>query len=540
MSELNNTDMKDFPQGENFLTVMKWVSEQMPGGFFVYRADDTQEILYVNKAVLKIFGCHTLDEFKEHTGYTFKGMVHPSDFEQIQSSIDDQIADIRNENMDCVEYRITRLDGKVRWIEDYGHYAELPGFGKVYYVFISDITEKKYMEETELRFEKERHSNEIKSRFLFNVSHDIRTPMNAIMGFSRLAKRHVTEPETAKEYIEQVEESGRQLLSLIDDLLDMSSLEYGRVVLKEDACNLNEQIDMVMDLFNVQAREKGVFLGKEINLPYEEVLVDAARFRRILSNLVSNAVKFTPEGGSVRITAHTKKESDSGYARYEISVSDTGIGMSDEFKERLFEAFEREQSSTEAGTTGSGLGLAIAKSLTDMMGGTLSVQSSRESGTNVTLNIPLKRVGGGTAAPNTIPAPGNDDTYSDGGKYRILLVEDIELNRMLAETVLGEAGFNVESVTDGCDAVDAIKNKPENYYDLVLMDIQMPVMNGYEATRAIRALRRADVKNLPIIALSANAREEDKRMSYESGMNAHVAKPFEVGSLISTIRGYVE
>ena len=522
------------------LSAIEKIAELMPGGFFVYRADDAQELLYANHAVLRIFGCETLEEFKALTGYTFRGLVHPDDYAAVQASIQSQIADAGNGNMDSVTYRIVRRDGSTRWVDDYGHHAELDGYGKVYYVFISDITGKLEIQaeklKTELDLERERHANEIKSQFLFNVSHDIRTPMNAIMGFAGLAKRHITEPERLEAYLDRVEESGNQLLELIDDLLDMSKLEYGRIEIKVEPCRLREQIDMVLDLFRAQAEEKRLTLKEQLELPDQDVLVDANRFRRVMSNLVSNAVKFTPPNGTVTVTARQKQVSESGYARYEFTVSDTGVGMSPEFMRHMYDAFERENSSTKAGTTGSGLGLSIVKSLLNIMGGSISVDSKKNQGTVFTVDLPLKyadHVAGENAKAN------DSADYRAKGEHRILLVEDIEINRMLAETILEEAGFLVDSVPDGCDAVDAIQNHPMWYYDLILMDIQMPVMNGYEATRAIRAINRADIKSLPIIALSANARDEDKRMSMESGMNNHVAKPFDVAHLISTINEHI-
>ena len=522
------------------LSAIEKIAELMPGGFFVYRADEAQELLYANQAVLRIFGCETLEAFKALTGYTFRGLVHPDDYAAVQASIQSQIADAGNGNMDSVTYRIVRRDGSTRWVDDYGHHAELDGYGKVYYVFISDITGKLEIQseklKTELDLERERHANEIKSQFLFNVSHDIRTPMNAIMGFAGLAKRHVTEPERLKEYLDRVEESGNQLLELIDDLLDMSKLEYGRIEIKAEPCRLREQIDMVLDLFRAQAEEKRLTLKEQLELPDQNVLVDANRFRRVMSNLVSNAVKFTPPNGTVTVTARQKQVSESGYARYEFTVSDTGVGMSPEFMRHMYDAFERENSSTKAGTTGSGLGLSIVKSLLNIMGGSISVDSKKNQGTVFTVDLPLKYAD--HIADENAKTDDSAD-YRAKGEHRVLLVEDIEINRMLAETILEEAGFLVDSVPDGCDAVDAIQNHPMWYYDLILMDIQMPVMNGYEATRAIRAINRADIKSLPIIALSANARDEDKRMSMESGMNNHVAKPFDVAHLISTINEHI-
>ena len=394
-----------------------------------------------------------------------------------------------------------------------------------------ELTEKLNIE---MALEREKHANEVKASFLFSMSHDIRTPMNAIMGFTALAQRHIDEPDVVKNYLEKLDESNHHMLELIDDLLEMSKIDYGQTEIKVEACNLERQLQIVMDMFRIQAEEKAIHLETDFDLPAQEVYVDSLRFRRVMSNILSNAVKFTSNDGKIKVTARQKRVSDSGYARYEFSIEDNGVGMSEEFMQKMFDAFERESTSTQTGYLGTGLGLTITKKLLNIMGGSINVESKKNEGSKFTVNLPLKLV----------QKTNKDETpiireYKATGKYRILLVEDIDVNRMLAETILTESGFLVESVPDGCDAVEAIKSRPPHYYDLVLMDIQMPVMNGYEATRAIRALGREDTANLPIIALSANAREQDKRMSMDSGMDSHVAKPFDIAHLISTVNDHV-
>ncbi|MBQ6207599.1 MAG: response regulator [Oscillospiraceae bacterium] len=658
--------------------------EQMPGGFFVYRADETEEMLYVNDVLLDIFGCETRQEFWDLTGGTFRGLVYPDDRDAIEASITAQVAESER-NLDHVEYRITRKDGAVRWVDDYGRFAHTKDAGDVYFVLIRDITElhearaenvrraevieglsvdfksiylvdlqtgsmrpyrmnseyfqaisaelggadnqpanwseilpiyadryvipadrERYLneisaetirkrlltehsytvnyrckdvenpenmiymqmsvvlipnggsvrrvvvgyrditEETmrvqremsdkmrmELELEREKNANEVKSAFLFNLSHDIRTPMNAIMGFTDLAKRHISDAAKLKDFLEKSDEASRHLLSLIDDLLEMSKLDAGHTALKAEPCDLREQLTVTLDMIRIQADKKGVALEEKLDLPDGQVMLDAGRFRRVMGNLLDNAVKFTPEGGTVTLSAQRKQVSESGYARHEFVVADNGIGMSKSFMERLYQKFERESSSTKSGQSGMGLGLSIAKHLLDVMGGSISVESVKGKGTSFTVDLPMKLV---DAAP--VPEIESAPESAAGDGLRILLVEDIEINRMLAETILEEAGFAVESAPDGCDAVEMFAKRPAGYYDLVLMDIQMPVMNGYEATRAIRGMERDDAKIIPVIALSANARDEDKRMSMQSGMNNHIAKPFDVANLISTINEY--
>ncbi|MBQ7486605.1 MAG: response regulator [Clostridia bacterium] len=527
---------------------MLWIGDQVPGGFFIYLMHGSQDVVYINQAALRIYGCDTMEQFKELTGATFPGMVHPDDITSVQSSIDHQIEMDSSAAMDYVEYRIIRRDGAVRWVDDYGHFAQLPGYGDVFYVFISDVTDKRIAQAARLQMEvelsHERQRSEMKAAFLFNLSHDIRTPMNAIMGFSDLARRHINEPDLLVNYLDKTISSGKQLLALIDDMLEMNSLETGKIHLNEERTDLTQQLNLVIDLFRLEAAQKQLSLCTQINLPAEDVMIDQSRFRRIISNLLSNAIKFTPSGGMVTVTARQRHVSESGFARYEFQVIDNGIGISESFISHIFDAFEREQTSTKTGETGTGLGLSIVRSILNLMGGTITCTSEKGKGSTFTVGIPLRLAAGASAISDTVEdASASSDLQSPASVsaqgHRVLVVEDIELNRDLAETLLEESGFIVECVPDGCDAVEAVRNHPLWYYDVILMDIQMPVMNGYEATRSIRALPREDASLIPIIALSANSREEDKRMSLESGMNCHVSKPFDIDPLVMTINEYI-
>lgn len=527
---------------EQTLQALFWFGDQIPGGFFIYQDDASQEIIYVNRALLSIFGCDTLEEFKTLTGNTFRGLVHPDDFDFIQSSIDKQIEADAHGKLDYVEYRIIRKDGEIRWVDDYGHHTTMPGYGKVYFVFITDVTEKHRMQvdkmRIELEFAREKQHNEVKSGFLFNMSHDIRTPMNAIVGFSALARRHINEPELLTGYLDKTITSGQLMLTLLDDILEMNKLEGGLVHLNLEPTDLREQISAVTDMFRLESEKKLVVLKEDIELPDEKVLVDQNRFCRIIGNLISNAIKFTPSGGIVCLTARQKQPETDGTALYEFQVSDNGIGISEEFLDKVFDSFERENTSTQTGAAGTGLGLSIVKSLLILMDGTITAESKKGKGSVFTVTLPLKVAKDPEAVENdnTEVTP---EAAPDTGKHRVLIVEDVEINREIVETLLEEYGFLTESVPDGHYAVEAVKNHPAWYYDLVLMDIQMPVMNGYDAARAIRAIPRVDIPSLPIIALSANSREEDKRMSLESGMNSHVAKPFDIDPLINTINEHI-
>ena len=369
------------------LPMLKWVAEQVPGGFFVYSAKEPYELFYANSEVLEIYGCEDLDEFKALTGYTFQGMVHPDDFSAIQKSIEEQIADPDNDRLDHVEYRITRKDGSIRWIDDYGHFATFPEHGDAFYVFISDITERRLIREEKLRMEMEldkaKQANEIKAAFLFNISHDILTPLNSIRGFTELSLRHLHEPELLKTYLEKVDESSRQMLTLVNDLLDMSKITYGKTQLRTEVCDLEEQVLTVLHLFRKKADAKNIALESVINLPHELVYTDDVNLRKILSALIDNAIKFTPDGGHVKVTARKKKISDSGYVRCEFIIEDDGAGISEDFMQRMYESFEREETSTKTGHISAGLGLTITKKLLEAMGGSIEVVSKKGEGSTV-------------------------------------------------------------------------------------------------------------------------------------------------------------
>ena len=664
------------------LDTLQRMAESMPGGFFIYRADGNEEILYLNDVMLDIFGCATEEEFRALTGGTFRGLVYPDDLREIEASILRQV-EKNDKRLDYVKYRIRRKDGEIRWVDDYGRRVHTEENEDVYYVFIRDITESHtareesrrrgrvieglsvgyssifllnldtgsmrpyrqennyferivsdlehegesnpdfrhvlseyasrfvlaedqaffsrqtnaahikerlssepsytvtyrcngnvYMEmsvvrvrdeaspnsvvmgfrnvsdriirvqrelaekmEIEAELDREKRANEIKSSFLFNMSHDIRTPMNAITGFTALAKNHMDEPELLEGFLNNVQEAGEHLLSLIDSLLEMSSLSQHKFTLDELPACLDDEIAAAVDMFRPQAAAKHIELTSEVNLPPTDVLLDTKRFRRLMSNLLDNALKFTPEGGHVKVAAKRKFASGSGYARYEFSVSDDGVGMAEGFLRRVGNVFEREKTSTESGYLGTGLGLAITKKILDLMGGSMEVKSEKGRGSTFTISMALKTVG--AARKQLSPTSEHKGDVKAHGSYRLLLAEDMGVNRILAETMLKEAGFEVESVPDGCDALDAVACHPARYYDAVLMDIQMPIMNGYEATRRIRALGREDTDKLPIIALSANAREQDKLASLESGMNAHVAKPFDLAVLVDILNEHI-
>lgn len=666
--------------------------EQMPGGFFMYRACGNEEILHINRAALRIFGCETVEEFAALTGNTFPGMVHPDDIDAVEKSIADQIAH-NADRTDYVEYRIKQKDGSTRWIADYGRFTRADAFGDIFYVFIVDDTErmKKRMERLErandalLRistresqyrkailydalffyevslsenkfinavtqtretgvypiseifnsnsrldgssygdflsrasklidpgelaqymdfFDRERlieccESGELeqiyerrlvdklgrarllhyvvllgespsdsevgalilvkditeqterrkllsetlqqaqaatiaKSTFLANMSHDIKTPLNAILGFVDLIKLHLGDSEKTREYLEKIRVSGNQLLTIASEALEVTRMESGKATLAETECDLDDMLDEVVKTVLPAMDSKSLrFTLDKSRISHFTTLADFIRIKEILVQLLDNAAKYTDSGGKVTLRAEEQPQTD-GYGKYIFTVEDTGSGISEEFMDRLFEPFTRENNTTKSGVLGSGLGMAVVKNLVDLMDGEISVQSRQGEGSRFTVTVVLKQLESGA---NAAPARSGEPVSLEG--RRILLVEDNEINSEIAEALLTEEGFLVETAPDGDVAVEMVKNAEAGYYDVVLMDIQMPRMNGYDATRAIRALESAQA-DIPIIALSANTYAEDRKKAIESGMDAHAPKPLNMENLLSLIKNVLE
>ncbi len=360
--------------------------EQIPGGFFVYRADESQEILYANGNLLRIFGCATQEEFMELTGCAFCGLVHPSDYEAVQRSISEQIADDANDNLDSVEYRIIRRDGEIRWVDDYGHLACLDGFGDVYCVFISDITERHRAQEerfrAELAFEEEKRANEIKSALLTGLSNEIRTPMKVIAEATELARAHVDEPRRLLTDLKSLDDARQRLQQLADDLLDISSNGFGRIAIHREPVALAGQMLYLLELFRPEAELRGIALTEDLSLPDEEVLADAQRLRDALNTLLSSAAGRMPEsGGSIAFTARRKPSSETGCVCYEFTVADNGGPLPEDVLSQLQAAAE---------TAEDAHGVVLARKLLAMMGGTLSARSGEGGGTVVTVDLPLQ------------------------------------------------------------------------------------------------------------------------------------------------------
>lgn len=678
--------------------------DKMPGGFLIYHADGDEQIIYANKALLRIFHCDTMKEFQELTGNSFQGIVHPDDLDAVEQSIKSQIASSQYD-LDYVEYRIIRKDGAIRWIEDYGHFTHSPSVGNIFYVFLSDATEKKnrqliekaaiinekkenekrlqnlieeYDKErklinqehlrrlevieglsinyesilyadldknkilpyrlssrTEHQFEKKLQAREYlwyasdyvntwvhpedreivikatapkyireklsynktfyinyrilkgvetqfiqlrivnvgskehisqivmgyrrvdeeilremeqkqileealnnaklaniaKNTFLSNMSHDMRTPLNAIFGYTALAKNQVYGDGLVQSYLDKIETSGRELLDLIEKVLEISWMESNDIRITETECNLSDIMQDVHKIMLPQASEKNItFSLHSTDLKHSDVYSDQDKLRQLLLYLVNNAVKYTKAGGRVDIIAAESVDLSSEYAIYQFKVIDTGIGISKDFLTHIFEPFEREKNTTSSGIHGIGLGLTIAKNIAEIMGGTIDASSTVGKGSTFTVTLRLR-----IQSHPRLFSTGSEGFITNLLDKKILLVEDNEINLEIETEILQELGFLIDTATDGSIAVEKIKNSKPGDYSLILMDIQMPVMDGREATKLIRRLDDPTLSQIPIIALSANAFESDKRLSIESGMNAHLTKPIDIPILLETI-----
>lgn len=375
--------------------------------------------------------------------------------------------------------------------------------------------------------------NRAKNAFLFNMSHDIRTPMNAILGFTEIAQRSKEDKGKLTDCLAKIHTSGNQLLQLINNVLDMSKIENGDLTLAEECCDLEACIQKVRDLFRTEIEKKHLTFQIDTSAVKNKIVYcDSIRFHQILFNLVSNAVKFSKSNGHILISLYQNPCAISEYAAYEIHVKDTGIGMSPEFLSHIFEPFEREHTSTISKTQGTGLGMSITKNLVVLMGGTIDVSSTPEKGTEFVLQFTFKLQE--QTQPEQQSSNETASTIDFSGK-RLLVVEDNELNMEITCEILCEAGFLTETAENGQIAVEMVQNSAAGYYDAILMDIQMPVMNGYQASRAIRSLTDKSLAQIPIIALTANAFDEDKKEALANGMNAHIAKPLDIGVLYETL-----
>ncbi len=673
MERMNSFDLEEVLSG-------------IPGGFFIYHADGDESVIYANSEVLYLYKCETMDQFLQLTGGSFRGMVHPEDLGEVEQSIAEQIVHSQR-NLDYVEYRIVCRDGSVRWVEDFGHYVRSDVYGGVFYVFISDVTDKMqdhtrreneliselrdrellrtalqstaysyrevyivdlpndYLrmiypdnhnvsarggyralmeqrvafdrmdpaagEELRRRLQPEQlredltdrnvveyryirnmpeggaewslitftvhervegvpisavmgvrsiehlvrdeerqnailkdallqaqQANEAKSMFLANMSHDIRTPMNAIVGFSTLLENEADHPEKVRRYAQRITASSRHLLGLINDVLDMSRIESGNMVLNVTRLSVPHFLEDIATIIRPQAQEKDQHLEIQTagSVP-QWILGDPLRLEQVLINLLNNAVKYTPRGGHIRLTVSDRGRRPPNYVHLRFVVRDDGIGMSPEFQKTLFEPFTREVNSLTNKVQGTGLGMAITRNLVSLMSGSISVESQKGRGSTFTVDLEFALADAAEAPRPAAPAAPAEKSLT--GKH-ILAAEDNEINAEILGEILRLEGIRYDLAQDGQEAVDKFLAAPPGTYDLILMDVQMPRMNGYEAARAIRASSHPDAATVPIAAMTANAFSEDIQRALNSGMNVHIPKPIDIAALHETFKRLME
>lgn len=405
---------------------------------------------------------------------------------------------------------------------------------------IDSLIKKERMQEEKLKkaYDAAKSANKAKTEFLNNMSHDIRTPMNVILGYNQLMKSLLTEPKQL-DYQKKIEQSGKLLLSIINNVLDMARIESGNMKVDENFEIVGEVVDEILSTFSSEAEEKEIHLSSSMQVTHKNILCDSTKIRKIYVNLVSNAIKYTPSGGNITITVEELPCEKEGYMKVKSEIKDTGIGMSKEYLPTLFEPFSREHNTTTGKVGGTGLGMAIVKKMVDLMGGSIEVESEPGKETIFTFTLMHKIADKKYYSRKIETAESSDSVEKLRGKH-VLLAEDNNLNAEIAVAVLEKTGLVIDRVEDGIQCVSRIEQLPSDTYDLILMDIQMPNMDGYKATQCIRHLNDKKKAEIPIIAMTANAFEEDKKRAIDAGMNGHIAKPVEIDKLISEILKYTE
>ncbi len=480
-------------------------------------------------------GWSEIDNFGKRLDVLVNSIVHPADRDAFRDAIqrDKVLGAVERDHVYYVNFRLQVDDDdiyyQIKFVKDETSKNHvIAGFHSV------DAETKREM----ANLEKAELANKAKSAFLFNMSHDIRTPLNAMIGFTDMAVKNIDDRDKALDCLNKSKMASEHLLSLINDVLDMSRIESGKVELDVNPIDLDENGEDYIPILKSLAEKKNVgfeYLRHDIRNRY--VYVDFLRLNQVLINVVSNAVKYTPSGGLVSVDVSQIPSDREGYGVYQFVIKDTGIGMSPEYQLHLFDEFSRERTSTVSKQQGTGLGLAITKRIVDMMEGSIDVESEVGKGSKFTIRVPMRLQENPESVEQVRFSYSEQEPISFAG-FKVLVVEDNELNLEISKDILESAGITVDSAKDGSIAVERLKEKGPDYYDCILMDIQMPVMDGFEATREIRKMYPD--KRIPIIALSANAFDEDRRKSIEAGMDGHLAKPIVIAQLEDSLKKFLK
>ena len=480
------------------------------------------KVIHMNAEALRMYGIESVEAAQRELGPLLRQVYYPD------SDVLNQLKKLRNED-DMVDYECIIGKGKANECHVLAKtkVVHIPTGERAVLTTFVDVSDMVMLKNALRRAEE---GSRAKSSFLFAMSHDLRTPMNAIIGYAELMEAHWGEKEVTTNYLQKLKGASQFLLALIGNVLEIARIESGKETLTEAPWNLMKLEETLDILLDGEISRKQLTVNRNVNIRHANVYCDALKIREIIMNLLSNAVKYTSEGGKIVLDIEEKPSARDGFMTLQIRVSDNGIGISKEYVPYIFDAFTRERSSSESGIIGTGLGLRIVKSFVDLMNGDISVKSEPGKGTCFTVEISCRKIPEEELQQQMEEQPEN---VSLAGK-RLLLAEDNGLNAEIAMTILQDADAEVELAADGKIAIDKLKDVPVGYYDAILMDIQMPNMNGYEATKAIRKLTDERAK-IPIIAMTANAFEEDRQAALAAGMDDYVAKPVEISELFRTI-----
>ena len=480
------------------------------------------KVIHMNAEALRMYGIESVEAAQRELGPLLRQVYYPD------SEVLNQLKKLRNED-DMVDYECIIGKGKANECHALAKtkVVHIPTGERAVLTTFVDVSDMVMLKNALRRAEE---GSRAKSSFLFAMSHDLRTPMNAIIGYAELMEAHWGEKEVTTNYLQKLKGASQFLLALIGNVLEIARIESGKETLTEAPWNLMKLEETLDILLDGEISRKQLTVNRNVNIRHANVYCDALKIREIIMNLLSNAVKYTSEGGKIVLDIEEKPSALDGFMTLQIRVSDNGIGISKEYVPYIFDAFTRERSSSESGIIGTGLGLRIVKSFVDLMNGDISVKSEPGKGTCFTVEISCRKIPEEELQQQMEEQPEN---VSLAGR-RLLLAEDNGLNAEIAMTILQDADAEVELAADGKIAVDKLKDVPVGYYDAILMDIQMPNMNGYEATKAIRKLTDERAK-IPIIAMTANAFEEDRQAALAAGMDDYVAKPVEISELFRTI-----
>ena len=537
---------------QNEAASLNTIHEMLGSGKWTMDFDEAGAMIRVNWSdeFRRMLGYHGTEDFPDELE-SWSDLLHPDDRERVLKEYNETISDYTGQKTYDIEYRLLTKNRGYRWYRAVGKPTRRPDGSPITYVGVFiDVTERKEMmqqlahqrESLSIALEEANQANKAKTAFLANMSHEIRTPMNAIIGLDRIALNDPGISETTRDNLEKIGLSAQHLLGIINDILDMSRIESGRMTVKNEEFSFAKALGQVNTMISGQCRDKGIEYECRVKGAVDDYYIgDDMKLRQVMLNILGNAVKFTPSGGTVTFVVEAVARFN-GKTTLRLIIRDTGIGMSQEFLPRLFDAFSQEDSSSTNRYGSTGLGMAITRSIIELMNGTISVESEKHKGTTFTVTVTLTDCDRKTIREEE-PAlqPRKDEKplreTADLKGRRILLAEDVTVNAEIMMMVLSMREIQVDHAENGRIAVEMFEEHEEGYYDAVLMDMRMPEMDGLEATRRIRAMNRSDAKTIPIIALTANAFDEDVQHSMQAGLNAHLSKPVEPDILFETLEG---